>query len=491
VDVISFGRDREPRHWLPDPWRRTWLGLVRRLRRRAGLVIVTVVLAGVAAVLVLARGHAHHVVTAAVPAILAQQPPVLFGVRARSVRTDLVLGGDNIWRLDTGRPRQVLSAVLANGLSPLLANSGAGVRAIDAVAGGVIALIADPSAPGVDGTRGAVVFIPWQAPARVIAKASAIAVAPGGRAVWVQTAVSYTTPASPKTIWSPTYAVSLAGRRISAVLRLPLGLAAATSAGLLTDDAEITQLALWNAATGSREQLRVPPGAAVLADGNGVVIWQDQPCPAGSPAQLTDLRDGSGATIAMPAGWSPLLYQEPVSFDQSGTRLVLPLEGTDASGNPIAEDLYLVDMATRTVRAIPGGPSASDQPLGLGTPGSSSPGHGTSGGYCGCWPHPGTATSSSDTGQDTGRCTCSRQPREPRQRLRHQTSRAPFPETTAPRRSPDSGTRKELHRPGAPITRFGTPPRSRCWSGRRSSTPAPPPSGRSSWGASFVLTAGS
>ena len=49
---------------------------------------------------------------------------------------------------------------------------------------------------------------------------------------------------------SPTWAVDLAGRRVSPVLHLPLGLVAATGSGPLTQNLRTGQLQLWNGATG-------------------------------------------------------------------------------------------------------------------------------------------------------------------------------------------------------------------------------------------------
>lgn len=61
-------------------------------------------------------------------------------------------------------------------------------------------------------------------------------------------------------------------------------------------------------------------------------------------------------------------YQEPVASDLSGRRFAVPLAQVDPSGNPVAEDLYVIDTAARTARQIPGGPSAPEQPFGLGDP---------------------------------------------------------------------------------------------------------------------------
>jgi hypothetical protein len=359
-DTVEFGGWPRPPRWV-------WA--------TAGVAAVAV-LAGVVIARTGPHGTAASPVNLGLPSVPAQ-PPVLFGGPVHGVRTDLVIGGDSLWQLETGRPRQVLAGLLANGASPLLAGPGAGVSQIVPAAGGVIAVVGGSSGqpPGA-GTRGRVVFIPRQGPARVIARATAVAVAPGGRGVWVQTAVTpapsggYPPSGRPRTVWSPTYQVSLAGRRVGAVLRLPLGLVAATSIGLLTSDVETRRLAVWNAVTGRREPLPLPGNALVVAAGQDVVIWQPWQCPARCPLHLTGLQTGAAMTIRVPAGWwQPMQYQEPVAFDRSGTRLALPLERVDPSGNPVAEDLYLIDAATGTARAVPGGPSASDQPLGLGNPG--------------------------------------------------------------------------------------------------------------------------
>ena len=54
----------------------------------------------------------------------------------------------------------------------------------------------------------------------------------------------------PASFVSPTWAVDLAGRRVSPVLHLPLGLVAATGSGPLTQNLRTGQLQLWNGATG-------------------------------------------------------------------------------------------------------------------------------------------------------------------------------------------------------------------------------------------------
>ena len=91
----------------------------------------------------------------------------------------------------------------------------------------MVAHISDTSTGVTYGALGRVVFIPAaHAPARVIARATMIAVSPGGRRVWVQTAVQSMANGVGVSAGfkSPTWAVNLAGRRVSPVLHLPLGL---------------------------------------------------------------------------------------------------------------------------------------------------------------------------------------------------------------------------------------------------------------------------
>lgn len=299
-------------------------------------------------------------------------PPVLSGVPARSVRTDLVLGGGHFWRLGRGRPLAVPSGLRSARMSSLSPSADrTQVSQIVAVTGGVVALMSSASSQAADSSAGSVLFIPAAAPDRLIARASAIAVAPSGRQVWVQTAVqpsSGLSVATSRPVMSPTFALNLAGRRVSPVLRLPLGLIAATSAGLLTDSVVTGQLQIWSPSTGLPERLTLPADARVVGAGSGLVIWQSQSCAVPCPLHVTDL-GGRGITVPLPVGWWPMQYQEPIASDASGRRLVVSLARTGFSGDPTAEELYVIDMAARAGRPIPGGPTASSQPLGLGDPG--------------------------------------------------------------------------------------------------------------------------
>ena len=142
-----------------------------------------------AAVLVTTGGRTQRAASAPRPAA----PPMsalLRGVPAHTDRTDLFLAGENFWRLG-GQPRPVAAEFLRNGLSPILPpGHGAQADELIPVPGGVVAHISDMSTCITYGAVGWVVFIPaGNAAARVIARATMIAVSPDGRRVWVQTAV--------------------------------------------------------------------------------------------------------------------------------------------------------------------------------------------------------------------------------------------------------------------------------------------------------------
>jgi hypothetical protein len=211
MDTISLGPDREPRRvwrgWRP---RRGWTG------RWAWLIALVAATALTVAAVVLVRADrpARHTVSER-PA----QPLLLAGISARGAGTDLFLGGENVWR--PGRPPRPVAELLSNGLSPLLPpGHAAEVDQLAPVPGGVVAHISDTSTDVTYGALGRVVFIPAaNAPARVIAWATMIAVSPDGQRVWVQTAVQsmangFGVQASFR---SPTWAVDLTGRRVSPV----------------------------------------------------------------------------------------------------------------------------------------------------------------------------------------------------------------------------------------------------------------------------------
>jgi hypothetical protein len=312
-------------------------------------------------VLVTTRGHARRSVSVPPPSA-PPLPLMLTGVPAHGARTDLFLGGENFWRVGS-RPRAVLAGFLFNGLSPLLPRGhGAQVDQLAAVSGGVVALISDTSTGITYGALGRVVFIPASnAPGRVIARATVIAVGPGGHRLWVQTGIQslHNGEGVPATFRSPTWAVNLAGRRVSPVLRLPLNLVGATESGPLTQNLATGRLQLWDGATGRPMRLRVPANLNLVAAWGDRVVWQSS-APF-SALHVTDLRTGSDVAVPLPANWQPLSQGYPgpqASFDPSGRRLVLALDRIDSAGEATAENLFVADTATRTLRMIPGKPLA-------------------------------------------------------------------------------------------------------------------------------------
>ena len=297
--------------------------------------------------------------TASVPPPSAPSlPSLLGGVRASGARTDLFLGGENFWRLGR-QPQEVAAGFLLNGLSPLLPpGHGAQADQLVPVPGGVVAHISDISAGITYGALGRVVFIPAaHAPAEVIARATMIAVSPGGGQVWVQTAVQsgQNGEGVPASFRSPTWAINLAGRRVSPVLRLPFGLVAATESGPVTQNLNTGQLQLWNGATGRPIRMNLPADAGFIAAGRNQVVWDT--CAASCRLHVTDLTTGTDAAVPMPGNWLPpseTYPPPPASFDPSGQQFVLPLDRIDSSGDITAEALFLVSTATRTLRMIPG-----------------------------------------------------------------------------------------------------------------------------------------
>lgn len=356
MDTISSGPDREPRRWRRGRRpRQGWSG------RRAWLaVLAAAAVAAAAVVLVTTGGQARHVVSAPLPSA-PPLLPLLDGVPAHGAHSDLLLGGEDFWR--AGRqPRAVVAAgFLFNGLSPLLPHGhGARVDQLAPVPGGVVAHISDISAGSTYGAVGRVVFIPAAtAPARVIARATMIAVGPGGRQVWVQTAIRpvRNSKSVPAGFRSPTWAVNLAGRRVSPVLHLPPGLVAATGSGPLTQNLRTGQLQLWNGATGRPLPLNLPAAATFVAAGRGKVIsWS---CGGTCQLHVTDLTTGTDTAVELPRTWVPpsqAYPPPPASFDPSGQQFAFPLDRINAAGTTTAEDLFVADTATGTLRVIPGRP---------------------------------------------------------------------------------------------------------------------------------------
>jgi hypothetical protein len=320
----------------------------RRIRLTGGAVILAlaVVTAGLAAVV-----HRTPTRTGVKPL-----PPMLVGIRTHGASTDLFLGGENLWRV-VRQPRAVLGGFLANGLSPLLPRGhGAEVDQLVPVPAGLVAHISDVSTGITYGAPGRVLFISAaNAPARVIARATMIAVAPGGHHVWVQTGFQalHNGEGVQASFRSPTWAVNLDGRRVSPVLHLPFGLVAATQSGPLTQNLATGQLQLWNGTTGQPMPLKLPSNANFVAAGSDRLVWQsDSPS---SALHVTDLNTGTDFAVPLPQAWEPpseTYPPSPASFDPSGLRLVLTLDRVDSSGNAVAESLFVIDIPNRTMQMV-------------------------------------------------------------------------------------------------------------------------------------------
>jgi hypothetical protein len=350
VDTISFGSDREPWRWRPNwrfrgpgHWRRWWL-------LAAALVIAAVLIF----VLFRPGGHVRS------HARVTRTARLLTGVPARGSSAELFLGGDYFWWF--GRhPRIIDATLLDNGLSPLLPRGdSAQVDQLLPVRGGVVAHISDIASGITYGALGRIVFIPAShQPAKVIGRATIIAVPPGGQRVWLQTAVQRPNngAGAPPNARSPTWAVDLAGRRVTPVLRLPFGLVDATEMGPLTQTLSGGRLQLWNGANGRMLPLPVPAHADFISAGQDRLVWFSY---ARSPRlHITDLRTGTDVAVAMPSNWaapSQPYPPAPASFDPTGQQLVLPLDRTDKTGNVTAEDLFVVNTTTHTMRMIPSRP---------------------------------------------------------------------------------------------------------------------------------------
>ena len=318
------------RGWRP---RRGWPG------RRAWLIVLAAATAlTVAAVVLVSAGRPER------PAVSARLPLLLAGMPARGAGTGLFLGGEDAWR--PGRPPRPVAGLVSDGLSPLLPpGHGAAVDQLAPVPGGVVAHISDTSTDVTYGAVGRVVFIPTaNAAARVIARATMIAVSPGGRRVWVQTAVQSMANGVgvSASFRSPTWAVDLTGRRVSPVLHLPLGLAGATGSGPLTLNLVTGRVQLWNGATGQPIPVNLPADASFVAAGRDRVIWSS--CGASCLLHVTDLTTGTDAALPLPRNWQPppsAYPLPPASFDPAGQRLVLPLARVDPAGNITAQGLFI------------------------------------------------------------------------------------------------------------------------------------------------------
>jgi hypothetical protein len=348
VDTISFGPDKDPWRWRPN-WRFPGPGPSRRRWLLVGALI-----AAAAAVTFgfLGRGGQvrHH-------ARVTSAAQLLTGVAAHRTDARLVLGGSDLWWVGW-EPRTIDAAVLHHGLSPLLpSGDSAQADQLLAVRGGVVAHISDTATGITYGAPGRVLFIPAaHKPATVIGRATIIALAPGGQRVWLQTAVQHANngQGAPPNAKSPTWAVNLAGRRVTPILRLPFGLIGATQKGPLTQTLDARRLQLWNGATGRQLPLPVPALADFVAAGQGRLVWSSYTPSA--RLHITNLGTGVDVAVPLPRHWdtpSQPYPPPPASFDPTGRQLVLPLGRTDDSGDVTAEALFVVNTTTRTMSRIP------------------------------------------------------------------------------------------------------------------------------------------
>jgi hypothetical protein len=350
-DVISAGRDpdHEPRQG-------------GRWRLLAGLAAVVLVAGGIAFRLSAdSSGPVPPPKPSASPSPVALAvPSMLHGTPLRpggAPGTLLFLGGDEL-RLLTVRPQPPTASASAfpdtgGTRDPL--GPGVPVQQVIAVAGGVVALV-DSQGAGNLPDIGVVLFIPVGARGagtpRVIAHANYIAAAPDGRDVWVEQAAA---PWGNGPAGSPAWLAGQDGQRLSAVR--PLNgqlLIAATVRGLLVQRPDRT-FALLNPVTGRAASAGLPADAVIAGTDANQVAWQAAACPPDCKLTVTDVRGGPDTQVGLP----PHTVIDPgdmSDFDPAGQRLALPLDTTDSHGTITGTSVYVVDLGTRTIATVPGGP---------------------------------------------------------------------------------------------------------------------------------------
>jgi hypothetical protein len=342
ADVISGGRDPDRPPRLRGRWRVAVAAAV--------LVTGSVIAAG----LLLApqpRAGPPRAAPGRAPAMLHGLPPG----PAPGPAAVLLLGGDDLRLLSLpGRAPVRLrwfDAVLGGaGPSPL--GSSPVVQVVDPVPGGFVALLASDVGcclPAV----GDVFFIPvtarGTAAPRLIAHANALAVAPGGRGIWIQQA------SPPGHLPGDAWLIDESGRRLSPVLPLRRQiLLAATSRGLLTGSAHGGGAMLMSTASGAAVRMAVPPGALIAAVSADDVAWQRPPCRLLScPLHVTSLRTGADTVIPLPRGTQT--NGQPGAFDQADSRIALTLD-TVHGNQATATHIYVIDIGRRRITRLPGGP---------------------------------------------------------------------------------------------------------------------------------------
>ena len=346
-DVISSGRDpgRPPR--LPRRW-------------RLAAAVVLLIGGGITVGVLLAARPAprpHAGPTHAAHRQVAHA--ILHGSRAGpdvAPGTVLLLAGADLRKLGvTGRaPVRLRWPAAVHGLPGQGSlGSNPAEQVVEPVSGGFVALLANGTGccrPAV----GDLFFIPVTARGvaapRLIAHANYLAVAPGGRDIWVQQA----SPRGhrPGDAWL----IDRSGRRLSPVLRLRRQiLLAATVRGLLTGSGRGGGARLVSTANGATLGMRVPPGALIAAVSADDVAWQSPPCRRlACPLHVTSLLTGADTVIALPAGTQT--NGQPGAFDQAGKRIALALDTISRKHHRAATHVYIIDIGRHRVTQLPGGP---------------------------------------------------------------------------------------------------------------------------------------
>jgi hypothetical protein len=368
ADVISSGRDPDrPPRWPAVTRRRRWPWpggrwpwLAAAVLAAAGLVAgLTAGLSGRPPRLrpAAARPLAH---AAGPPATLAGHPAP--GLPRGTV---LLLAGTGLQVITAADRAPVTpgwAQVLLTRPGPSPPGPDPAVQFLQAVPGGFVALLGDSADTGYP-DLGTVFFIPVTARGlaapRFLGRASAAAVAPGGRDVWLQRA-------GPRG-GGATWLTGRSGRRLSPVLRLGgQVLLADTVRGLLAGTARGGVRIIGTppgrgspggpaspgGAAGPGGPL-LPPGALVAAVSATQVAWQAPRCPhLACPLHVTDLRTGASRVIALPPGTET--DGQPGAFDPAGRRIALPLDTTNRAHLPVTTWVYLADIAARRIAPLPG-----------------------------------------------------------------------------------------------------------------------------------------
>ncbi len=268
--------------------------------------------------------------------------------------TLLFLGGSQLRLLNVGDQAPAsLTDILLGGGAPL--GPDPAVQQITSAAGGVVALISSHGLAGLPDV-GEVLFVPVSAsgagPARLIARANYMAVAPNHRDIWVEQAGP---PWGDGPDASPAWLVDEAGHRLSAVRSLRgRVLVAATVRGLFVRG-PVGKVALVDPSSGSAEHTTIPPDAIIAGADADQVAWQAPSGKPRCPLHVTDVRGGPGTVIALPPG-AALDTADTPAFDPAGQRFALPLDTIDHQGTATGTYVYIADISARKLIRVPGGP---------------------------------------------------------------------------------------------------------------------------------------